>query len=160
MKTLEIGTGQNEYSLHLENALHLDVSKNAFCVETLGDCHKLPFADKTFETIYISHVLEHCHNPLLVLKELDRVAKKTIILIVPNNDFYSNMSGESLGHFYSWNMITFKQLLGLVFKDVELKSRYFVRYGNSKIRNLKSRILFQFYRKLHGDNEIIAVIRL
>lgn len=39
----------------------------------------MPFADKEFDFVYCSHVLEHTHNPEKACKELMRIAKRGYI---------------------------------------------------------------------------------
>ena len=46
----------------------------------VGDIYKLPFKDKSYDTVYSSHVLEHCEDPDKVLLETVRVAKKVFML--------------------------------------------------------------------------------
>lgn len=53
-------------------------------VVAAGDC--LPFADKSYDFVISSHVLEHFFDPLAALKEWARVARKYIFIIVPFRD--------------------------------------------------------------------------
>jgi len=49
----------------------------------------LPFEDKSFDTVIMFELLEHIENPENILKEAKRVARKNILLSVPNNtQFY------------------------------------------------------------------------
>lgn len=43
------------------------------------DVENMPFADKEFDFVYCSHVLEHTHNPEKACKELMRIAKRGYI---------------------------------------------------------------------------------
>lgn len=45
----------------------------------IGDVQNLPFADKTFDYVIASHVLEHVHDPAKFLNELSRVGKRGYI---------------------------------------------------------------------------------
>lgn len=56
----------------------------------LGDAHKLPFKEGSFDLVLCSEVLEHVLNPGSVLKELVRVSRKYLILTA---------AGENLFHF-------------------------------------------------------------
>lgn len=47
------------------------------------DGKRLPFDDKTFDTVLIFHVLHHCPDPIESLQECIRVAKKRIIIVEP-----------------------------------------------------------------------------
>ena len=48
------------------------------------DSKNLPFKDKEFDTAVLGEILEHVDDPIQVLKEAKRVAKKKIIITVPN----------------------------------------------------------------------------
>jgi len=57
----------------------------AYCM----DAESLKFADNSFDTVILFEVLEHLNNPDCVLKEVKRVARKNILVTVPNcSDFY------------------------------------------------------------------------
>ena len=61
-----------------------------------GDIYSLPYEDNSFDTVYSSHVLEHCERPIDVIKETIRVAKKRIIHIVPDG----NIDEKNFGSFH------------------------------------------------------------
>lgn len=44
-----------------------------------GDAHRLPFADKAFDYVILSHVLEHVEDPARVLAEISRVGRRGYI---------------------------------------------------------------------------------
>lgn len=46
---------------------------------TKADIHNLPFADKQFDFVYCSHLLEHVDNPAKACEELMRVGKRGYI---------------------------------------------------------------------------------
>jgi SAM-dependent methyltransferase len=48
-----------------------------------ADVHNLPFPDKSFDIVYCSHVLEHCHDAPKALAEVGRVAKLLVLVILP-----------------------------------------------------------------------------
>lgn len=54
----------------------------------IGDAHKLYFKPNTFSAVFALEVLEHVHNPEIILKEIYRVLKKRgyIILLVPTDN--------------------------------------------------------------------------
>lgn len=54
------------------------VQKNDFTTDSL------PFGEATFETVIALDVLEHVYNPEKILSEMNRVAKSTIVISVPN----------------------------------------------------------------------------
>jgi SAM-dependent methyltransferase len=59
--------------LDIETALTYDVNVRP---DYRWDGKKMPFADAQFDTVLATEVLEHCHHPLTVVKEIHRVLKK------------------------------------------------------------------------------------
>ena len=58
-----------------------------FCkVDIVADAMKLPFKDKTFDFVLSSHMLEHHWQPIGVISEWVRVARKYIFITVPRMD--------------------------------------------------------------------------
>lgn len=51
---------------------------------------KLPFPDKSFSTVYSKAVMEHVDSPLVMLRELVRVASKRVLIIVPHRYLRKN----------------------------------------------------------------------
>lgn len=49
-----------------------------------GDC--LPFADKSFDFVISSHVLEHFYDPIKAMREWIRVSRRYVFMIVPHAD--------------------------------------------------------------------------
>lgn len=54
-----------------------------------GDIMALPFEDKKYDAVVCSQVLEHLENPIAAIAELKRVAKKQIIITVPNEPYFT-----------------------------------------------------------------------
>jgi len=52
--------------------------------QIVADAHDLPFEDKSFAVVCCNEILEHVHNPILVLKEAARVARKKVVFTVPD----------------------------------------------------------------------------
>jgi SAM-dependent methyltransferase len=44
---------------------------------------KLPFDDRSFDSVVCTHVLEHVRRPWAVIPELRRIARRKLILVVP-----------------------------------------------------------------------------
>jgi len=67
------------------------------------DGKKIPFKENSFETILISFVLHHTQNPIEILKEAKRVAKKIIV--------FEDLPENTLGrircylHLHSWKFL-------------------------------------------------------
>ena len=78
----------------------------------VGDIYQLPYEDNAFDTVYSSHVIEHCENPLRMVEESVRVAAKRIIHVVPDG----NIDDKNFGtpHLKIYNRKNFKELLDQV----------------------------------------------
>jgi len=50
----------------------------------VADATHLPIRDKGFEVVLSSHTIEHVQEPLLMLREMCRVAKKKVIVRFPH----------------------------------------------------------------------------
>lgn len=70
-KILNVGGGPRRYSDN-EVTLNIQSFKNVDCV---GDGHRIPFSDNTFDSVICNAVLEHVHNPEQIVKEIFRVLK-------------------------------------------------------------------------------------
>lgn len=156
---LEIGSGNLKSHTHLEreNVIHIDIIRNSHHIENICDTHKLPFTDNVFDVVYIAHVLEHCKNPCKVIEELKRVSKRKVIIAVPNCEFYKNI-GECDEHIYSWNTNTLFHLLSFYFPSVEIESRFKVREGGNKPKQVFKYLFFSILALIsRNKNDLIAV---
>lgn len=156
MKILDVGSGCNpEYNIFLKgaNIIHVDIDRRAYHLEVLCDIHLLPFRSKSFPVVHASHILEHLERPLEALAELKRVAKKYVIIKVPNAIWHRVI--EDRDHIYSWNQSTLNHLLQRVFTDVKLlnSNRRIYWRKKSKIRTLKRLILSMLLR----NSELTAI---
>ncbi|MBI4009306.1 class I SAM-dependent methyltransferase [Candidatus Roizmanbacteria bacterium] len=70
--------------IHIRN--NLKRSRRVKYIE--GEIEKLPFYDKSFDTVICTHVLEHVVNYQKAVRELRRVAKKRLIIVVPRQRNY------------------------------------------------------------------------
>lgn len=69
---LNLGSGTTKANA---NTINLDIE--AFeNVSVVGDGHKLPFRDQTFDVVISISVLEHVNHPQKVVKEIHRVLKR------------------------------------------------------------------------------------
>lgn len=104
---LDLGCATGEYCLQLEKlgfqCTGADVNphyvekarKNGVnAIVTSGDY--LDFEDDSFDTVLLFEVLEHLKNPLQLLKEAKRVARKNVLITVPNCGQLSQLSQFSL----------------------------------------------------------------
>lgn len=86
-----------------------------------GDAHHLPFEDNAFDLVLGLEVLEHVGDPHQVLAEMVRVAKRPLILSVPNEPFFRmgnlftgrhvKSLGNTPGHWNHWTPIGFQALV-------------------------------------------------
>lgn len=50
----------------------------------VADAHSLPLGDGSFDCCVLAEILEHVNNPILVLREAARVARKKVVFTVPD----------------------------------------------------------------------------
>ena len=55
-------------------------------VDVLAQADSLPFADKSYDFVLASHVIEHIPSPLGALREWARVARRYLFVIIPARD--------------------------------------------------------------------------
>lgn len=96
MLTLDVGCG-----IRYKGLVNLDIRITGYNPEVVSnqklfmDCKQipnfiradgqyLPFQDSVFEIVYCSHLIEHVHRPLKLLKELIRVSRDKIIIECPH----------------------------------------------------------------------------
>jgi len=83
-------------------------------------CH-LPFADRRFDIVIATEVLEHLADPRAGLRELARVARRHVVLTVPNEPWFrlANLArgknlaalGNDRGHVQHWSARRFAALV-------------------------------------------------
>jgi 2-polyprenyl-3-methyl-5-hydroxy-6-metoxy-1,4-benzoquinol methylase len=56
----------------------------------------LPFSDRSFDTVLIFEVLEHVTDPNVVLREAFRVARKNVLITVPNSEDIERMKANDV----------------------------------------------------------------
>ena len=86
----------------------IEIWKERDLTVKMGDIYQLPYEDNAFDTVYSSHVLEHCKEPLKVVQESVRVATRRIIHVVPDG----NVEDKNFGtpHLRVFNRKNFKEL--------------------------------------------------
>jgi SAM-dependent methyltransferase len=55
-------------------------------VDIVAPGHDLPLADKSYDYVFASHVIEHLPDPIAGLSEWTRVARRYVVLVVPHRD--------------------------------------------------------------------------
>lgn len=72
---------------------------------------KSPYDDSVFDFVMSSHVVEHVNDPILFVSEMIRVAKKRVVIVVPDGDC----------HFYDhktvYDRTNFKKVLEAAIED-------------------------------------------
>ena len=70
-----------------------------------ADIEKLPFKDKSFDTVITTHTLEHVRDLDKAVTEIRRVAKKEIIIVVPRQRPYKYTFSLHTQFFpYDWSL--------------------------------------------------------
>ena len=80
--TINVDLFPNSDSIYKKTEMELCGEVLAVDVVAPGD--NLPFADKSFDFVISSHVIEHFYDPIAALQEWKRVARKYIFIIVPH----------------------------------------------------------------------------
>ena len=106
---------------------HFDYNPKAIENFLNGDGATLPYRDKSVDIIISNHCLEHIPTPLKAVKDWERVARRKVIISIPNNPTLE----EFPAHIYSWSLISFKAFLEQVFPDVNV-------WPNSPIHDLNA----------------------
>ena len=71
-----------------------------------GNIEKLPFKDGSFDVVITTHTLEHVRNLNLAYKEIKRVAKDKIIIVVPRQRPYKYTFSLHTQFFpYNWSLL-------------------------------------------------------
>lgn len=88
---------------------------------TVEDIYRLPYPDAEFDLVFCLEVLEHLAEPGKALAELCRVARRDIVISVPNEPWWSltNLArfkyvsrlGDHPEHVQHWNRRTLRRLL-------------------------------------------------
>jgi SAM-dependent methyltransferase len=132
------------------------------CADVIADAHFLPFRDNAFFSVFSSHTLEHCENPMQVLREFRRVGR-VLVIKVPNGMFNKGGLNEDDGHIFSWTSKTFYQLLRKIYATVRLRGRVhwgvrgYARVHGLGLKQLAILKTLLFVLVLGEQNELEAV---
>jgi len=89
-----------------------------------GKC--LNFTDNSFDTVLLFEVLEHVKYPDIILKEVKRVAKKNVLITVPDCTEFSALRGHGLTYEH---MLEKDHINFFTKKDLEnLLSKHFKKF--------------------------------
>ena len=87
-----------EISAHYAEALRAQLpARVAIAVAQL---EKLPFEDRAFDTVACVHVLEHVRNLEAAVRELKRVARRRVVLVVPRERYHRYAANYHLQFFF------------------------------------------------------------
>jgi 2-polyprenyl-3-methyl-5-hydroxy-6-metoxy-1,4-benzoquinol methylase len=144
---LDVGCATGDYCVKLKklgfNCTGIDINKKYVekAIENkiesyLMSADDLKFPDNSFDTILLFEVLEHVENPSRVIEEVKRVAKKNILITVPNNtEFYElRKYGLTYEHMLEKDHINFftkkdlENMLSTYFKEFEVEKKEAVNY--------------------------------
>lgn len=73
----------------------------------LGYGERLPLDDNRFTSIYLSHTLEHIHDPLIAMEELHRVARPDCLLYIRVPYGSSDVAYEDPTHYRQYFLQSF-----------------------------------------------------
>jgi ubiquinone/menaquinone biosynthesis C-methylase UbiE len=114
------GTDISQSSLDFAQKIHQNIRFQASDVQ-----QKIPYNDDSFDLVLCTEVLEHLKRPEKALKELARVTKKTCIISVPHEPYFSisnlsrgkniRMLGKDPEHINFWNTKSIRKVLGKMF---------------------------------------------
>ena len=76
-----------------------------------ADIMKLPFQDHSFDIVLCTHVLEHIRDPQKALKELIRVSRQRLIIVVPKQREYKYTVDFHV-NFFPY-LYSFKRFIGI-----------------------------------------------
>jgi ubiquinone/menaquinone biosynthesis C-methylase UbiE len=96
-----------------------------------GSALDLPFASHSFDAVFCLEVLEHLDRPSEALAELARITRRTLIVSVPFEPWFTlgNLArakhlatwGNHPEHIRHWNTRTFRRFLAQAFDDVHVE---------------------------------------
>jgi SAM-dependent methyltransferase len=106
-KILDLGCGYGAYSLALQRDqgrqcfgcdVNLQYLRNAVTsgLPSVAAEGPLPFADKSFDTVLLLEVIEHVPQIEAILKEAFRVARKNVLITVPNAEDLELLKGNDV----------------------------------------------------------------
>jgi len=127
----------------------------------LCDAASLPIKNETFDVVIASEIIEHLHKQrgLVLLEEVDRVARRRVIIITPKKGCYRSGVLTPLGfnpheaHLSSWDVNDFKSRGYKVYGLGLYISRFLGKYSHY------INLLFSYFTIMLPciANELIAV---
>lgn len=136
---LDLGCGYGAYSLALLSEgrrcvgcdINLQYLKTAAAtgLPVVAAQGGLPFPDKSFDTVLLFEVIEHVRQLQDILKEAFRVARKNVLVTVPNAEHLDLLSGNdvtyahmlSSDHVHFFDPQSLRELLGPYAADIHVE---------------------------------------
>jgi len=149
--------GKKETSLNINQECVEFIKKKEMEV-VLGDAEKIGFPDSSFDFVFCFQTLEHCPNPIKVLNELGRVAKKKVFISIPcteqtniyNINYWIGLKRSSWGekevknvdcHIFEFSTDDFKNILS--YTNLEYERSFVIDYFDND--SFKGRLLNKIY---------------
>ena len=149
--------GKKETSLNINQECVEFIKKKEMEV-VLGDAEKIGFPDSSFDFVFCFQTLEHCPNPIKVLNELGRVAKKKVFISIPcteqtniyNINYWIGLKRSSWGekevknvdcHIFEFSTDDFKNILS--YTNLEYERSFVIDYFDND--SFKGRLLNKVY---------------
>jgi ubiquinone/menaquinone biosynthesis C-methylase UbiE len=119
-RLLEVGAGNGYMTYELKkwcDVTALDISKtqlhyNPADCKVLGTAYELPFAEESFDVVLCANLLHHLNQPSRAVIEMERVAKRYVVVSEPNRKNPYNAAAA---------------LIPLLFPKEEWNIRYYTR---------------------------------
>ena len=113
------------------NSEYIDITKQKGLEAYVMDAKHLEFPDKSFDTIILFEVLEHVERPEDVLKDARRVARKNVLITVPNCTQFHRLrkAGITYDHMLEKDHVNFfsksdlESLLSQQFSEYQVSER-------------------------------------
>ena len=116
---LDVGGGEGSHSLKLQemgfkvacvdiNPEYIEVSQKKGVESYVMDATALDYEDNSFDLVLLFEVLEHVENFEDILKEARRVARKYVLITVPNSGDYKDLDPYlTYDHFLAKDHVNF-----------------------------------------------------
>ncbi|MEC9248619.1 MAG: class I SAM-dependent methyltransferase [Pseudomonadota bacterium] len=112
------------------NDVSAEIWKRRNVNAVIGSATNLPFERDEFDTVVSSHVIEHIEDHLTAVNEMVRVAKKRLIVVVPEGDVDSKNFGSP--HLRYYDRVSFVNL----FEDIKCVNKRGYSLPHSHMNNL------------------------
>ncbi len=148
-KLLNIGCGTGEDKKFLEDQGYctygLDVYPGDY-TDVIGDGHKLPFLNHTFDVVTAIAVLEHLHTPSQAVAEINRVLKADGYFI-GSVAFLEPFHGDSYYHFTHLGLCHLLESQGFIVEDLSVGWDVVQSIGSKLM--YRTKILKPFYKFIY-----------